>query len=176
MIRVVYRWRVAEEDFPRFREAWTHTTNRIHETVPGALGSFMLRGPEDKTEVLTVAKWDAMESWKAFWGAENPSQMVGMFTTKSKTTRDNLASISREGPEPCMIRFGGSGKMADYLLTLEIEEDGQQVSIHGDPEGLTFLRSMVGPRKRAAALICPEIPLPEAKARFDVEHSFQSRF
>ncbi|MFP1680279.1 antibiotic biosynthesis monooxygenase family protein [Alloalcanivorax sp. C16-2] len=78
MIRVVYRWRVAEEDFPRFREAWAHTTNRIHETVPGALGSFMLRGPEDKTEVLTVAKWDAMESWKAFWGAESPSQMVGM--------------------------------------------------------------------------------------------------
>ena len=78
MIRVVYRWRVAGEDFPRFQEAWAHTTNRIHETVPGALGSFMLRGPEDKTEVLTVAKWDAMESWKAFWGAENPSQMVGM--------------------------------------------------------------------------------------------------
>ena len=53
MIRVVYRWRVAEEDFPRFQEAWAHTTNRIHETVPGALGSFMLRGPESGQNSIT---------------------------------------------------------------------------------------------------------------------------
>ena len=78
MIRVVYRWKVQEQDFTRFQEVWAQTTNRIHETVPGALGSFMLRSPEDKTEVLTVAKWDSMESWKAFWGAENPSEMADM--------------------------------------------------------------------------------------------------
>lgn len=78
MIRVVYRWRVKEEDFAKFREVWTRTTNHIHEAVPGALGSFMLRGPEDKTEVLTVARWDSRDSWEAFWVADNPSEMVGM--------------------------------------------------------------------------------------------------
>lgn len=31
----------------------------------GALGSFMLRSPEDPTEILTVAKWDSVENWKA---------------------------------------------------------------------------------------------------------------
>jgi heme-degrading monooxygenase HmoA len=44
--------------------------------VPGALGSFMLRSPEDKTEVITVAKWASMDSWRAFWGADNPLEMV----------------------------------------------------------------------------------------------------
>lgn len=78
MIRVVYRWTVKEGDFRRFQEAWSRTTNKIHETVPGALGSFMLRNPEDPTEVITVAKWDSTQSWKAFWGAENPSEMSDM--------------------------------------------------------------------------------------------------
>jgi heme-degrading monooxygenase HmoA len=78
MIRVVYRWRATEKDFANFKEAWTRTTNRIHETAPGALGSFMLRSPEDKTDVLTLAKRDSVESWKAFWVAEKPSEMVGM--------------------------------------------------------------------------------------------------
>lgn len=78
MIRVVYRWRVAEQDFEHFQSAWAQTTNRIHETVPGALGSFLLRSPEDRTEVLTVARWDCLRSWKAFWGAENPAEMVGL--------------------------------------------------------------------------------------------------
>lgn len=52
MIRVIYKWRVEEEDFIAFKEIWTRTTNSIHEAVPGALGSFLLRSPEDKTEVL----------------------------------------------------------------------------------------------------------------------------
>lgn len=78
MIRVVYRWKVKEENFTSFQDVWSRTTNKIHETVPGALGSFMLRSPEDKTEVITVAKWDSMDSWRAFWGSENPSEMVEM--------------------------------------------------------------------------------------------------
>lgn len=73
VIRVVCRWKVKEEDFTSFQEVWSRTTSKIHETVPGALGSFMLRNPEDKTEVITVAKWDSVERWRAFWGSENPS-------------------------------------------------------------------------------------------------------
>ncbi|PTY36960.1 hypothetical protein BGP77_06655 [Saccharospirillum sp. MSK14-1] len=78
MIRVVYRWKVTEENFATFQDVWSRTTNHIHDTVPGALGSFMLRSAENKTDVLTIAKWESMEHWKAFWVADNPSQMTGM--------------------------------------------------------------------------------------------------
>lgn len=78
MIRVIYRWRVDPADFEQFESIWRVTTNRIHESVPGALGSFMLRSCTDESEVLTVAKWDSMQAWQAFWGDTNPSEMQDM--------------------------------------------------------------------------------------------------
>jgi len=78
MIRVIYRWEVQPEDFEDFKRVWSATTNRIHETVPGALGSFMLRVSDRDSEVLTVAKWESMESWKKFWGKQNPEEMQEM--------------------------------------------------------------------------------------------------
>ncbi|SFM76229.1 antibiotic biosynthesis monooxygenase family protein [Marinobacter zhejiangensis] len=78
MIRVVYRWKVQDAQFAEFQKVWSRTTNTIHETVPGALGSFMLRSPDDQTDVMTVAKWESMAHWKAFWGAANPQQMADM--------------------------------------------------------------------------------------------------
>ncbi len=78
MIRVVYRWHVAPENFKEFEKIWSTTTNRIHESVLGAFGSFMLRSFENETEVVTIAKWDSLESWKNFWGNENPKEMEAM--------------------------------------------------------------------------------------------------
>jgi len=78
MIRVIYRWRVEEKNFEEFRNIWDKTTNKIHENVDGALGSFMLRGCEEANEVLTIAKWDSLESWKSFFEGSNPKQMQGM--------------------------------------------------------------------------------------------------
>ena len=78
MIRVIYRWEVEPENFEEFRETWRITTNKIHASVPGALGSFMLKGSERESEVLTVAKWDSFESWKKFWGNANPEEMGDM--------------------------------------------------------------------------------------------------
>ena len=78
MIRVVYRWQVAPQDFEQFKESWRSTTNHIHESVEGALGSFMLRSFEDESEVITVAKWDSLASWKKFWGNDNPKEMEGI--------------------------------------------------------------------------------------------------
>ncbi len=78
MIRVIYRWQVEPENFDAFKKAWSATTNQIHESVPGALGSFMLRSCENGSEVLTVAKWDSMESWKKFWRSSNPKEMEEM--------------------------------------------------------------------------------------------------
>ncbi len=78
MIRVVYRWRVPPEHFDAFRSTWRTTTNRIHASVPGALGSFMLRSEKDGTEVITIARWESRSAWQAFWGNQNPAQMEDM--------------------------------------------------------------------------------------------------
>ena len=78
MVRVVYRWQVAPQDFEEFRETWRITTNRIHESVAGAQGSFMLRSFENESEVITIAKWDSLESWENFWGNRNPKEMERM--------------------------------------------------------------------------------------------------
>lgn len=78
MIRIIYRWQVEEKNLDEFRKEWTRATNKIHETVPGALGSFMLQDADKETEILTIAKWDSIESWKAFWGMENPKELENM--------------------------------------------------------------------------------------------------
>ena len=78
MIRVVYRWEVSEDNFATFRDTWRETTNRIHATVPGALGSFMLRGAENTSEVITIARWESREAWEAFWGNADPADMQVM--------------------------------------------------------------------------------------------------
>lgn len=78
MFRVIYRWQVEPEDFEEFKNIWRATTNTIHESVPGALGSFMLRACEKDSEILTIAKWESKESWKVFWGANNPKEMEAM--------------------------------------------------------------------------------------------------
>ncbi len=78
MVRVVYRWQVEPENFEAFQKIWSTTTNHIHTSVDGALGSFLLRAIEDETEVITIAKWNSLASWKNFWGHENPEQMQAM--------------------------------------------------------------------------------------------------
>ena len=78
MIRVIYRWRVPAENFNAFKEVWNTTTNHIHESVPGALGSFMLKSKENEREIITIAKWESLAAWKEFWGDADPSQMLAM--------------------------------------------------------------------------------------------------
>lgn len=78
MFRIVYTWQVEPEDFETFRHEWRITTNRIHETVKGARGSFMIRLVDNPSEVVTIAKWDSLEDWQTFWGNSNPEQMQTM--------------------------------------------------------------------------------------------------
>ncbi len=78
MIRIVYRWEVARENFPAFRDAWETTTQAIHAEVPGALGSFMLRESSNPDQVLTIARWVSREHWEAFWGEADPEAMTRM--------------------------------------------------------------------------------------------------
>ncbi len=78
MVRVVYRWQVVPQDFDSFIEAWRKTTNQIHETVAGAHGSFLLKSIDNQSEIVTIAKWDSLESWENFWGNSNPKEMEGL--------------------------------------------------------------------------------------------------
>ncbi|MBW7470805.1 antibiotic biosynthesis monooxygenase family protein [Marinobacter sp. F4218] len=69
---------VAPDNFEAFKETWRATTNCIHETVPGALGSFMPRASESAEEILTLARWESLDSWRKFWQGQNKKQMEGM--------------------------------------------------------------------------------------------------
>lgn len=37
-----------------------------------------MRSHTDPSEVITIAKWENLESWKRFYGDENPKQMQAM--------------------------------------------------------------------------------------------------
>ena len=78
MIRIIYHWKVPPENLEQFVATWKQTTNKIHREVKGARGSFMLKGKADPTDIKTIARWDALEDWKAFWQESKPGQMQQM--------------------------------------------------------------------------------------------------
>ncbi len=78
MIRVIYRWRVPTAEASKFRLAWEKTTTSIRETTPGARGSVLLHSTQDPTEFLTIARWDTLEDWQAFWKSSSHSDMQSM--------------------------------------------------------------------------------------------------
>ena len=78
MIRIIYSWKVEPENLELFIATWKRTTNKIHEEVQGARGSFMLQNDEDASEIKTIARWDSLDDWKKFWQDSNPSQMGAM--------------------------------------------------------------------------------------------------
>lgn len=75
MIRVIYRWSVDRANIPAFRNAWRTATREIHANVKGARGSFMLQEKGKPGEILTIARWDTEEDWRAFWKEEDPEEM-----------------------------------------------------------------------------------------------------
>ena len=60
MIRIIYNWKVEPEKLELFIETWKRTTNKIHEEVEGARGSFMLQNDKDTKEIKTIARWDSL--------------------------------------------------------------------------------------------------------------------
>ncbi|MCG9599188.1 antibiotic biosynthesis monooxygenase [Vibrio sp. Isolate25] len=78
MFRVVYEWRVPVEKMDEFQDVWRSATESIHDSVEGALGSFMLRSYDVPEKVLTIAKWNTREDWEWFWGNRNPEKMRQM--------------------------------------------------------------------------------------------------
>ena len=78
MIRIIYSWQVEPEQLELFIETWKRTTNKIHEEVEGARGSFMLQDEDDTRKIKTIAKWDSFDDWKEFWHESKHSQMQSM--------------------------------------------------------------------------------------------------
>ncbi|GMM88896.1 antibiotic biosynthesis monooxygenase family protein [Vibrio fortis] len=78
MFRVIYEWRVPADKMDEFQSVWRSATESIHESVEGALGSFMLQSSDTPEKVLTIAKWRSREDWELFWGNRNPEKMQKM--------------------------------------------------------------------------------------------------
>ncbi|WP_125561684.1 antibiotic biosynthesis monooxygenase family protein [Pseudoalteromonas rubra] len=98
MFRVIYQWQVPTENMTEFQATWQKTTDAIHHSVDGALGSFMLQSTDQPDKVLTIAKWRSREDWLHFWGNSNPEKMQRMrelATRISVETFDELEDRTR---------------------------------------------------------------------------------
>ena len=78
MIRIIYSWNVEPKNLELFIETWKRTTNKIHEEVKGARGSFMLQNDNETSEIKTIARWDSLDDWKKFWEESKHTQMGAM--------------------------------------------------------------------------------------------------
>lgn len=78
MIQVIYRWKVVEANRSGFIAAWSKTTQLIRDSTEGARGSFCIVNVNDLTDILTIARWDRLEQWRAFVKAARSSSMSAM--------------------------------------------------------------------------------------------------
>lgn len=89
MFHVIYKWSVPSENKNVFLKNWEQTTNHIHKTVEGALGSYCIESADDPNIILTIAKWHTQEQWEAFIGTAKTGPM--------KSMHDLADRISAEG-------------------------------------------------------------------------------
>lgn len=78
MIRVVYRWKVRVGEEASFTAAWERATTKIRSDTRGARGSVLLQSREHPAEFVTIARWEGLEDWQAFWQGNCPSPMQPM--------------------------------------------------------------------------------------------------
>ncbi len=93
VVRVIYRWRVQQDDEERFRAAWEKATTRIRESTDGARGSVLLHSHEDSAEFVTIARWDTVEQWQAFWKDPSRTEMQEMHALAERLSADSFEEI-----------------------------------------------------------------------------------
>lgn len=86
MIRVIYAWTVAPDRMDEFEQVWRRTTRAIHETTPGARGSFCLRSLDAPDEILTIALWDTEDHWRSFIETAKTGSMKGLHEIGTQTS------------------------------------------------------------------------------------------
>ena len=77
MIRVIYRWSIDAATGADFAAWWHLATIRIRSTEPGAMGSTLLRSPDDDACVIGIARWRDKGHVTAFWERSTPLEFPG---------------------------------------------------------------------------------------------------
>lgn len=78
MVRILYRWHVEPANQRRFSAAWKQATTHIRETTQGARGSVLLHNQDDPNLFITLARWDKLSDWQAFWEKGSHTNMDTM--------------------------------------------------------------------------------------------------
>lgn len=78
MFRVIYEWLVPQENLEEFKIVWARTTDSIHQSINGAMGSVMLQASDNSLRIFTIAKWKSKEDWEVFFENRNPQKMLEM--------------------------------------------------------------------------------------------------
>ncbi len=93
MFHVVYKWFVPSKNKSAFLKSWEQTTNHIHETVDGALGSFCIEAVDDTNTLMTIARWHSREQWEAFIGTAKTGPMRKMHTFAKQISVDGYYEL-----------------------------------------------------------------------------------
>lgn len=78
MVFIIYEWSVAREREQQFLKVWSETTQAIHRSVDGALGSFCLGAVNEPETIKTIAKWESLEQWESFIQTAKAESMKGL--------------------------------------------------------------------------------------------------
>lgn len=93
MVRIIYRWRVRVDNEVKFRDAWARATIAIRENTSGARGSVLLKSFEDSTVFITVARWESLEAWQAFWRRSSRPEMNAMHAVAERLSEEAFDEI-----------------------------------------------------------------------------------
>jgi len=78
VVFIIYEWSVSRENRQQFLKVWSVTTQAIHRSVEGALGSFCLGAVNDPETIMTIAKWESLEQWELFIQSAKTESMKGL--------------------------------------------------------------------------------------------------
>ncbi|GAB5488087.1 MAG: hypothetical protein Pars2KO_16570 [Parasphingorhabdus sp.] len=93
MFHVIYKWSVPSENKTAFLTNWEKTTNHIHDTVDGALGSFCVEAIDDPNMLLTIAKWQTREQWETFIGNAKTGSMKNMHALAEQVSAEGFNEL-----------------------------------------------------------------------------------
>ena len=96
-VRVIYHFQVQAERVPEFVQAYEQIV-LAHAAHGGALGSVLLRDPEDQTRFVAISTWRSREAWLLGRTDAADPQAYALFrqvaTVLSKQCLDQVLDLS----------------------------------------------------------------------------------